>query len=141
MHGFTWTPRAVSSTVDDPHGVGTTTINGVNDNGQLVGFYVDAAGNTDGSPRHAAPVTPSDPVSYWPPRPGRSPAGRPAPCQPGGVEPGGGGSVQVEASGPPNQASMMCRAIDTGGGRAISRALIAASSSSRLNQCASASSS
>jgi hypothetical protein len=34
--------------VDDPHGVGTTTINGVNDFGQLVGFYVDANGNTDG---------------------------------------------------------------------------------------------
>ena len=35
-------------TVDDPHGIGTTTINGVNDRGQLVGFYVDSAGNTDG---------------------------------------------------------------------------------------------
>jgi hypothetical protein len=34
--------------VDDPHGVGTTTINGVNDAGELVGFYVDGAGNTDG---------------------------------------------------------------------------------------------
>src|SRR5580704_11829935 len=48
MHGFTWTPRHGFSTVDDPHGVGTTTINGVNDHGQLVGFYVDANGNTDG---------------------------------------------------------------------------------------------
>ncbi len=34
--------------VDDPEGVGTTTINGINDRGQLVGFFVDAAGNTDG---------------------------------------------------------------------------------------------
>ena len=34
--------------VDDPHGMGTTTINGVNDFGVLVGFYVDANGNTDG---------------------------------------------------------------------------------------------
>jgi len=34
--------------VDDPNGVGTTTINGVNDAGDLVGFYLDAAGNTDG---------------------------------------------------------------------------------------------
>jgi hypothetical protein len=34
--------------VDDPHGVGTTTINGVNDRGVLVGFYTDSAGNTDG---------------------------------------------------------------------------------------------
>jgi len=48
MHGFTWTPQHGFSTVDDPHGLGTTTINGVNDFGQLVGFYVDANGNTDG---------------------------------------------------------------------------------------------
>jgi hypothetical protein len=48
MHGFTWTPQHGFRTVDDPHGIGTTTINGVNDFGQLVGFYVDAAGNTDG---------------------------------------------------------------------------------------------
>jgi hypothetical protein len=48
MHGFTWTPQHGFRTVDDPHGVGTTTVNGVNDFGQLVGFYVDANGNTDG---------------------------------------------------------------------------------------------
>ncbi len=48
MHGFTWRPGHGFSTVDDPHGVGTTTINGVNDAGELVGFYVDSAGNTDG---------------------------------------------------------------------------------------------
>jgi len=48
MHGFTWRPGHGFTTVDDPHGVGTTTINGVNDAGDLVGFYVDAAGNTDG---------------------------------------------------------------------------------------------
>jgi hypothetical protein len=48
MHGFTWTPHTRFRTVDDPHGIGTTTINGVNDHGQLVGFYVDSAGNTDG---------------------------------------------------------------------------------------------
>jgi len=55
MHGFTWTPQHGFRTVDDPHGVGTTTINGVNDFGQLVGFYVDANGNTDGflaAPQH-----------------------------------------------------------------------------------------
>jgi hypothetical protein len=54
-HGFTWRPGHGFSTVDDPHGVGTTTINGVNDRGDLVGFYTDAAGNTDGMlalPRH-----------------------------------------------------------------------------------------
>jgi hypothetical protein len=48
MHGFTWRPGHGFSTVDDPHGVGTTTINGVNNAGDLVGFYVDGAGNTDG---------------------------------------------------------------------------------------------
>jgi hypothetical protein len=48
MHGFTWTPTRGFQTVDDPNGVGGTTINGVNDRGQLVGFYTDANGNTDG---------------------------------------------------------------------------------------------
>jgi hypothetical protein len=48
MHGFTWTPGGGFTTVDDPHGMGTTTINGLNDAGDLVGFYTDAAGNTDG---------------------------------------------------------------------------------------------
>ena len=48
MHGFTWTPGHGFTSVDDPNGVGATTINGVNDQGQLVGFYTDAAGNTDG---------------------------------------------------------------------------------------------
>jgi hypothetical protein len=52
LEGFTWTPRHGFTTVNDPHGVNngndTTTINGVNDFGQLVGFYVDANGNTDG---------------------------------------------------------------------------------------------
>ncbi|MGD0609093.1 MAG: hypothetical protein ABSA53_36630 [Streptosporangiaceae bacterium] len=48
MHGFTWTPQHGFRTIDDPQGMGTTTINGVNDRGQLVGFYVDSVGNTDG---------------------------------------------------------------------------------------------
>jgi len=48
MHGFTWTPQRGFQTVDDPNGVGATTINGVNDQGQLVGFYTDGDGNTDG---------------------------------------------------------------------------------------------
>jgi hypothetical protein len=48
MHGYTWTPQHGFTTVDDPHGVGTTTVNGVNDKGQLVGFYVDGNMNTDG---------------------------------------------------------------------------------------------
>jgi hypothetical protein len=52
LEGFTWTPQHGFTTVNDPHGMNdgnlTTTINGVNDRGQLVGFYVDANGNTDG---------------------------------------------------------------------------------------------
>ena len=36
------------TTLADPNGVGTTTFNGVNDLGQVVGFYVDGAGNTNG---------------------------------------------------------------------------------------------
>ena len=34
--------------VDDPNGVGSTLVNGINAAGDLVGFYTDAAGNTDG---------------------------------------------------------------------------------------------
>ena len=48
LDGFTWTPHRGFTTVNDPHGVGTTTINGVNDFGDLIGFYVDSAGNTNG---------------------------------------------------------------------------------------------
>jgi Cu/Zn superoxide dismutase len=48
VHGFTWTLGGGFQSIDDPHGIGTTTINGVNDAGDLVGFYVDGAGNTDG---------------------------------------------------------------------------------------------
>jgi hypothetical protein len=34
--------------VDDPNGPGNTVVNGLNNKGQIVGFYVDSAGNTDG---------------------------------------------------------------------------------------------
>ncbi len=47
-HGFTWQPGQGFATVDAPGGAGTTTLNGINDSGDLVGFYTDAAGNTDG---------------------------------------------------------------------------------------------
>jgi hypothetical protein len=46
--GFIWSPGLGFRTVSDPNGVGSTTINGVNDRGTVVGFYTDAAGNTDG---------------------------------------------------------------------------------------------
>ena len=35
---------------DDPNGIGTTTFNGVNDHGQIVGFYVNGQDNTIGLP-------------------------------------------------------------------------------------------
>ncbi len=47
IHGFVYQGGHFNS-VDDPHGVGTTTINGINNLGQIVGFYVDGKGNTDG---------------------------------------------------------------------------------------------
>jgi hypothetical protein len=49
MHGFIYdvsTPAYQS--IDDPQGIGTTTVNGINDQARLVGFYLDRAGNTDG---------------------------------------------------------------------------------------------
>jgi len=47
--GFTWMNGHFHE-VNDPHGVGSTIINGVNDRGELVGFYMDANNNnnTDG---------------------------------------------------------------------------------------------
>jgi probable HAF family extracellular repeat protein len=48
MVGFIYYPGYGFKTINDPHGNGTTTINGVNSCGDLVGFYVDGAGNTDG---------------------------------------------------------------------------------------------
>jgi hypothetical protein len=48
LEGFTWTTQHGFTTVNDPNGATATTINGVNDRGDLVGFYVDANGNTDG---------------------------------------------------------------------------------------------
>jgi hypothetical protein len=47
--GFTWMTGHFHK-VNDPHGMGSTIINGVNDRGELVGFYMDANNNnnTDG---------------------------------------------------------------------------------------------
>ena len=47
-YGFVWSPGFGFETVNDPSGVGSTTINGVNDRGALVGFYTDSKGSTDG---------------------------------------------------------------------------------------------
>jgi uncharacterized membrane protein len=39
-HGFVYTiSKGTFVTVDDPSGIGTTVVNGINDNGILVGFY------------------------------------------------------------------------------------------------------
>ena len=46
--GFTWSPGFGFASVSDPKGIGSTTINGVNNRGVLVGFYTDSKGNTDG---------------------------------------------------------------------------------------------
>jgi hypothetical protein len=46
-HGFVRSAGTLR-TVDDPNGKGTTTINGVNDHGDLVGFYTDTKTNVDG---------------------------------------------------------------------------------------------
>ena len=52
MHGFVLSsplgPVSHWQRIDDPNGIGSTVVNGINGAGDLVGFYTDAAGNTDG---------------------------------------------------------------------------------------------
>src|SRR5215469_6385178 len=52
MHGFVLTnpqgPTSHWQKIDDPNGIGSTVVNGINGAGDLVGFYTDTAGNTDG---------------------------------------------------------------------------------------------
>jgi hypothetical protein len=45
-HGFVWTGTGGFQNVDDPNGVGTTVVNGINDHGVLVGFYGTAPTNS-----------------------------------------------------------------------------------------------
>ena len=47
-HGFLLGAHGHLTRVNGPHGSGATTLNGINDAGDLVGFYTDAKGNTDG---------------------------------------------------------------------------------------------
>ena len=50
MHGFLLTDvltKAKFTSIDDPQGIGTTTINGVNNSLDMVGFFVDSMGNTE----------------------------------------------------------------------------------------------
>jgi hypothetical protein len=46
--GFTWDRKHGFTTIKDPNGPDQTFVNGVNSAGDLVGFYVDKKGNTDG---------------------------------------------------------------------------------------------
>jgi hypothetical protein len=46
--GFTWTATGGFRSVSDPNGKGSTIVNGVNNAGDLVGFYTDRNGNTNG---------------------------------------------------------------------------------------------
>jgi probable HAF family extracellular repeat protein len=52
MHGFVLSdplgPVSHWQKIDDPHGIGSTVVNGINKAGDLVGFYTDSAGNVDG---------------------------------------------------------------------------------------------
>src|SRR5262249_24615949 len=50
MHGIVCdiNSGACQTGLDDPNGIGTTTFNGVNDRGDIVGFYVNGAGLTIG---------------------------------------------------------------------------------------------
>ena len=49
MHGFLYNvPTKTFQPIDEPAGVASTTVNGINDLGQIVGFYVDAADHTVG---------------------------------------------------------------------------------------------
>jgi hypothetical protein len=48
MHGILYNSLTNTFTLLDPSGSNGTTLNGINDAGDVVGFFVDSAGNTDG---------------------------------------------------------------------------------------------
>ena len=92
--GFIWSRHFGFRTVNDPHGSGATTLNGINDAGDLVGFFTDAKGNTDGllvAQGHfrapaAPPVTTTTPMPT--PTPTVTPTGTTTPAPvPTGVGP------------------------------------------------------
>ena len=48
-HGIIYDSKTGTfTTLDDPNAVGSTLLNGINNKGDIVGFYSDAAGNTHG---------------------------------------------------------------------------------------------
>ena len=49
QHGILYNSLTNMFTMLDPPGSTATTLNGLNDAGDVVGFFVDAAGNTDGT--------------------------------------------------------------------------------------------
>jgi hypothetical protein len=54
-YGFIYAGDVIK-TISDPDGVGSTVVNGVNNLGQVVGFYTDSKGNTDGFVAYDRPV-------------------------------------------------------------------------------------
>ena len=48
QHGIIYNIATKAFTLLDPAGSTATTLNGLNDAGEVVGFFVDGAGNTDG---------------------------------------------------------------------------------------------
>lgn len=108
-HGFTWTTTAGFASVNDPLGRNSTTINGVNVKGELVGFYTDATGNTHGflatqvAGGMAASTGSPDPAPSATPEPSALPSGSSSGSLSGSVtlwsQSGGMSAVTVSASG------------------------------------------
>jgi hypothetical protein len=60
-HGIIYNSKTgVFTQLDDPNASGFTLFNGLNDKGDIVGFYTDAAGNT-----HGMLLTPAPPEHSW----------------------------------------------------------------------------
>ena len=89
--GFIWARDFGFRTINDPHGSGATTLNGINDAGDLVGFYTDARGNTDGLlVAHGHFRAPLAPPLTTTPMPTATPTVMPTPTTPAPVPTGTG---------------------------------------------------
>jgi hypothetical protein len=110
MHGFTLTsplgPASHWQPIDDASSTampGTTLVNGINDAGDLVGFYTDTSGNTDGM--LAVPAMTSANVTMMPMPEGKVTLGRDgsgqltAEMSVFGLTPGSAHSVVLQGSG------------------------------------------
>jgi hypothetical protein len=49
MHGLIFNSVFDTFTTVDPSGSNGTTLNGINDRGDIVGYFIDGAGDTDGT--------------------------------------------------------------------------------------------